>query len=139
MMQPRRILLVDDESYVTSLLASKLERLGDEVHIANDGAEAFELALQIVPDLIVTDFQMPIMSGFELGCRLKLDPITAQIPLIMLTAREHLLSPSDLLKTNVRQLLSKPFSAKELITKIEDIIGPARQCAKDGGFGAIAS
>jgi CheY-like chemotaxis protein len=122
-MRPRKILLADDETYVTSLVAGKLRQLGDEVHIACDGDEAFALACELLPDLVVTDFQMPVKSGFELACSLRENESTRETPLVMLTARGHLLSASELARTNIRQLLAKPFSAKELIAIIAELIG----------------
>lgn len=139
-MRPRKILLADDETYVTSLVAAKLRNLGDEVHIACDGEEAFSMACDLLPDLIVTDFQMPVMSGYEFACALRSSHAAREIPVIMLTARGHLLSPGELAKTNIQQLLAKPFSAKELVTKIEDLIGPPKVLRGKGGedHGAIA-
>ena len=70
---------------------------------------------------------MPIMNGFELACELKKQPATAEIPVILLTARGHLVDAGEMSLTNIRQLLAKPFSAKELVAKIEELIGPPRQ------------
>ncbi len=127
MSYPRKILLVDDEQYVTSLVAAKLRALGDEVTTAGDGEEALPLATSLLPDLIVSDLQMPIMTGFELACQLKKQPATAEIPVILLTGRGHLVDAGEMSQTNIRQLLGKPFSAKELVAKIEELIGPPRQ------------
>jgi two-component system phosphate regulon response regulator PhoB len=121
----RHILLADDEAYVTSILAGKLRKLGDEVIVASDGQEALDLALAHRPQLVVSDFQMPVLSGYELAVKLKENPATAQIPLLMLTGRGHLLSREQLAMTNIRQLLAKPFSAKALLAKIDELIGPA--------------
>jgi CheY-like chemotaxis protein len=126
-LNPRKILLVDDEQYVTSLVAAKLRALGDHVTTAGDGEEALPLATSLLPDLIVSDLQMPIMTGFELACELKKQPETAEIPVILLTARGHLVEAGEMSQTNIRQLLAKPFSAKELVAKIEELIGPPRQ------------
>jgi len=76
-------------------------------------------------DLIVSDFQMPLLSGFDLCVRLREEPKTAQIPVIMLTARGHRLAASQLAQTNIKHLLPKPFSTKDLLTKVEEILGPA--------------
>jgi len=120
----RHILLADDEAYVTSILALKLRQLGDEVIVASDGQEAFELACRHKPQLVVSDFQMPMLSGYEMAVKLRLNAETHAIPVLMLTGRGHLLSAEQLAITNIRQMLEKPFSAKSLLAKITDVIGP---------------
>lgn len=128
-MANRKILLADDEAYVTSILAMKLQQLGDEVVIASDGQESFDLACEHMPRLVVTDFQMPNLSGYEMAVKLKENEATAHIPVLMLTARGHLLSAAELAKTNICGLMPKPFSARELIGRIEEIIGPPMSAA----------
>ena len=59
----RRILIVDDEATVTHILASKLKQAGYDAHVAADGEEGFATALHVRPDLIISDFQMPFMTG----------------------------------------------------------------------------
>jgi DNA-binding response OmpR family regulator len=120
----RNILLADDEAYVTSILAHKLQQLGDQVTVASDGQEALDLAIKLNPSIVVSDFQMPLLSGYEMAVKLKENAVTSGVPVLMLTARGHLLSDEQLALTNIRHLLSKPFSAKSLIAKIEDLIGP---------------
>ena len=121
----RRILVADDESYILTTVAHKLRQRGYEVVTAADGEQAHAIARESRFDLIVSDFQMPLLSGFDLCVRLRDEPRTAQIPVIMLTARGHRLAPSQLAQTNIKHLLPKPFSTKELITKVEEILGPA--------------
>jgi CheY-like chemotaxis protein len=128
-MDRRKILLADDEAYITSILSMKLQALGDEVFVASDGQEAFEIACEQKPMLIVTDFQMPVLSGYELAIKLNGDLRTNEIPVVMLTARGHLLAPGELAKTNIRALQAKPFSARELLSKIEELIGPPIKAA----------
>jgi len=121
-MSAGRIIVADDESYVTTVVAGKLRQQGFEVLIACDGEEALALAVASPPDLVVTDYQMPVMSGYEMCVRLKQDPRTAGVPAIMLTARGHHLSPAQLAATNIRFLLSKPFSIKELLARVGDVL-----------------
>lgn len=123
-MANRKILLADDEAYVTSILAMKLQQLGDEVVVASDGQESFDLACEHMPNLVVTDFQMPNLSGYEMAVKLKENEATTGIPVLMLTARGHLLSAAELAKTNICGLMAKPFSAKELVGRIQEILGP---------------
>lgn len=119
----RKILVVDDEAYVSSVLALKFKNSGNVVVTASDGEEGFLAAQQELPDLIVTDFQMPILSGLEMAQRLKAEATTAHIPLLMLTARGHRLLPSEMGRTNIRAVLDKPFSVREVLARAEEIMG----------------
>ena len=120
-----RILVADDESFIVTTVAHKLRERGYDVVTAADGEQAHTLARESTFDLVLSDFQMPLLSGYDLCVLLRQEPRTAEIPVIMLTARGHRLSPSQLAQTNIKHLLSKPFSAKDLINKVEEIIGPA--------------
>jgi CheY-like chemotaxis protein len=117
----RRILLADDEAFITATVAAKLRALGDEVACAGDGEEALDLIAEFEPTLLVSDFQMPVLDGFRLACRLRENPATASLPIVMLTARGHALSPEELARTNIRAVLAKPFSVRELISLIDSL------------------
>jgi DNA-binding response OmpR family regulator len=116
------ILIVDDEAYVTAMVGQGLRKLGFTVIVGSDGEEAYRMACQEMPRLMVTDYQMPILSGYECAVRLKENPQTAAIPVLMLTARGHHISASDLLRTNIVTLFPKPFSLKELLKKVEELV-----------------
>lgn len=115
-----KVLVVDDERYLTYMISMKLAERGAEVFTASNGVEAFALACQKMPDLIVTDFQMPQMSGLELAKKLKLHEPTSTIPLLMLTARGHSIHSAELQQTNIRQLLAKPFSTREFLATVAE-------------------
>jgi two-component system phosphate regulon response regulator PhoB len=121
-MQKGRLIIVDDEPYVTTTLAARFRKEGFEVRIANNGDEALGLALSSPPDVLITDYQMPVLSGYEMSVKLKADPRTAQLPVVMLTARGHHLSSEQLLMTNIKMVYSKPFSARELVAKVTEIL-----------------
>lgn len=118
----KTILIVDDEAHIVHIIRYKLEREGYEVVTAGDGQEGFELAQSVDPDLIVSDFQMPVLSGYEMCVKLHDSDVTADTPVIMVTARGHKLSPSELAVTNIRQLMCKPFSARELLGVIGELL-----------------
>ncbi len=113
-----KILLVDDEAHILQVLSLKLRNAGFDIVTAVDGEEAYELACQSVPDLIITDFQMPYMTGLELCCALKQNEATAEVPIIMLTARGYALDADDLASCNIKQVLSKPFSPKQIVALV---------------------
>jgi two-component system, OmpR family, alkaline phosphatase synthesis response regulator PhoP len=121
-MKDRKVLVCDDESHVTNILSFKLQSAGARVTVACDGEEAFAMACEQVPDLIITDFEMPHLSGYEMAVKLRRNAATANIPLVMLTARGHRLSPQELAETNIRHLAAKPFSARDLVTKATQIL-----------------
>jgi DNA-binding response OmpR family regulator len=114
-------LLVDDEPYLTTLVAQALTKRGDLATIANNGRDAMALATSQRFDLIVSDFQMPICNGLELATQLRQAPKTANIPVILLTARGHRITPTMQAATNIKWIVSKPFSMRELLTRIDEV------------------
>lgn len=118
----KRILLVDDEAHIVHVVSMKLRNAGYEVITASDGEEAFDAALVRHPHMVITDLQMPVMSGLDLCAKLKTTPQTAAIPALMLTARGFNLNASDLARTNIRGVLSKPFSPREVLEKVVAVL-----------------
>lgn len=118
----QKILLVEDEPHIVHVIRYKLERAGYHVESAEDGETGYELAQTFRPDLIVTDFQMPVVSGYDMCVRLHDSDDTADTPIVMVTARGHKLSPEQLARTNIRQLMCKPFSARELLRVVEELL-----------------
>jgi two-component system alkaline phosphatase synthesis response regulator PhoP len=113
---------VDDEIHIVHVVAIKLRNNGYEVISADNGAEAFELACKEQPDIIVTDFQMPAMTGMELVEKLRQHEETKDIPVIVLTARSFAIPQEQQKKLQISGCLSKPFSPKELLGDIEDVL-----------------
>jgi len=87
-MGEKKILVADDETHILHVVSLKLRNAGFNVLTARDGQEALELAQSELPDLIITDYHMPQLSGLELCQRLKQDPATSGIPAIMLPPGE---------------------------------------------------
>ena len=75
-----------------------------------------------MPDLLITDYHMPMLSGIELCHKLKQDPATSGIPAIMLTARGYALEPGDTERSGILEMLSKPFSPRQLLTTVEKVL-----------------
>lgn len=121
-MAGKKVMVVDDEVHIVHVVAIKLRNNGYEVLSADNGAEAFELACKERPDIIVTDYQMPVMSGLELVEKLRQRRETKDIPVIMLTARSFAIRKEQQEDLRISCCLSKPFSPKELLGNIEDIL-----------------
>jgi len=117
----RKILTCDDEKHIVRLIQVNLERQGYDVITAYNGRECLEKVQEDRPDLIVLDVMMPEMTGFEVLEKLKSDPETENIPVIMLTARAQ---DSDVLRgwqSGVECYLTKPFNPMELIAFVKRI------------------
>ena len=121
-MAAKKVLVVDDEIHIVYVVAIKLRNNGYEVTTAENGADAFELARQEKPDIIVTDFQMPVMTGLELVQKLRRCEQTKDIPVIVLTARSFAIEDKQKENLQISQCLNKPFSPKELLRSIEDVL-----------------
>jgi len=121
-MAEKKVLVVDDEIHIVHVVAIKLRNNSYEVITASNGAEAFELACSEKPDIIVTDFQMPVMTGLELLEKIRQNEATKDIPAILLTARSFAIEDEQKQYLQISECLSKPFSPKELLRSIEDVL-----------------
>jgi len=110
-----RILVVDDEPQITRVLKTTLQAQGYEVKTAADGESALSLSVDWIPDLIVTDLSMPLMSGIEL-CRSVRE--RSQIPIIVLSVREEERNKIDALDAGADDYVTKPFSVNELLARV---------------------
>ena len=124
-MSEKTILVADDESHILNVVSLKLRNAGFRVVTASDGQEAFTIAQQEKPNLLITDYHMPGMSGLELCRALKSSPDTSNIPAIMLTARGYHLEPRDTEQSGILRMLSKPFSPRQLLTTVNEILEKA--------------
>jgi two-component system alkaline phosphatase synthesis response regulator PhoP len=121
-MSAKRILVVDDEIHIVHIVAIKLRNNGFEVITAENGAEAFKIACEKKPDVIVTDFQMPEMTGLEMVQALRQRQDMTDVPVIMLTARGFAIDDSQKQQLRISECLSKPFSPKQLLRTVEDVL-----------------
>ena len=125
-MSEKTILVADDESHILSVVSLKLRNAGFRVLTAADGQEALDLALAELPDLLITDYHMPQLSGLELCQRLKQEPSTRSMPAIMLTARGYHLEPHDTEQSGITKMLSKPFSPRHLLATVNEVLEGAK-------------
>lgn len=117
-----RVLLCDDEIHILRAAEFKLSRGGYEVVCANDGIEAWEEILRQVPDVLVTDCQMPRLDGVALCRKIRENPATRNLPVLMLTAKGYELSSRELTEQlGVLEVLAKPFSPRELLRRVDEV------------------
>ncbi|HEV2643820.1 MAG TPA: response regulator [Candidatus Elarobacter sp.] len=120
---PKRILVADDEPDVRELVVYRMKRSGYEVLEAKNGEEAFHLAVEHVPDLIVADVMMPRVDGYELTRRLRAEQATQRIPIILLTARTQEADVSQGFDAGADDYLKKPFNPDELVARVRAVLG----------------
>ncbi len=132
---PKKILAVDDERHIVRLVEVNLQRAGYEVVTAYDGREALEKVKAEKPDLVVLDVMMPYMDGFEVLKNLKADPETADIPVIMLTAKAQDADVFRGWQSGVDCYLTKPFNPMELLTFVKRIFDSLSSSGGDSGGG----
>jgi two-component system, OmpR family, phosphate regulon response regulator PhoB len=117
-----RILIVEDEQDIADLIGFNLQRAGYEVIKAHDGIEGTEAALRERPDLIVLDLMLPGRDGYAVFRELRRDPRTVDVPVIMLTARAQTEDRIQGLEAGADDYLTKPFSPKELMLRVQAIL-----------------
>ena len=118
-----KILVVDDEVYILHILDFSLGAEGFDVITATDGEEALAKAQREKPDLIVMDVMMPRLDGYETCRRLKNDPGTKDIPVLLLTARGREEDRQRGVEFGADDYITKPFSPNKLISRVSDILG----------------
>lgn len=121
-MSSRSILIVDDESAIREVIAAALEMAGYRTLEASNAQEAHSLVVDQKPDLILLDWMMPNVSGVELARRLKRDPLTAEIPIIMLTAKGEEDHKITGLEAGADDYITKPFSPRELVARLKAVL-----------------
>jgi CheY-like chemotaxis protein len=120
--RPARVLVVDDTANVRALIRVNLELEGIEVHVACDGYEALDRVSAVAPDLITMDVMMPGMDGLTAAARLKASPSTAQIPIVMVTARAQASDRRAGQEAGVDAYLTKPFDPDELVATVLQLL-----------------
>jgi len=118
----RKILIVDDEPYILNILDFSLDAEGYAVVQAADGEEAVALARDTSPDLVIMDVMMPRSDGFEACRRLKADPETAHIPVLLLTARNSSEDRRRGEEAGADGYITKPFSPQRLLDKVQQFL-----------------
>jgi diguanylate cyclase (GGDEF)-like protein len=120
------LLVVDDDPFIARLLEIELKAAGYDVRVASDGVQALEVAQQRCPDLVLADVMMPNMDGFELTRRLRQDPRTAAVSIIMLTARGLSADKLEGFAIGADDYIVKPFDTPELLARIRGVLRRSR-------------
>jgi diguanylate cyclase (GGDEF)-like protein len=116
------LLVVDDDPFIARLLEIELRAAGYDVRVASDGEMALQAAQERVPDLVLADVMMPNMDGFELTRRLREDPRTAAVSVIMLTARGLSADKLEGFAIGADDYIVKPFDTPELLARIRGVL-----------------
>ena len=120
------VLIVEDEAALVELLSYNLEKNGFRTSIARDGEEAILAIAETKPDLVLLDWMLPYVSGIEICRRLRRDPETRELPVILLTARGEEGDRIRGLDSGADDYIVKPFSPSELIARVKAVIRRAR-------------
>ena len=121
----KKILIVDDEPSIVAAVEFLLRRGGYEVQVARDGDEALKLVDAFDPDLVLLDVMLPRKSGYEVCTRIRERPDRRHVKIIMLTAKGRDVEVSKGLSMGADLYVTKPFSTRELMAKISDLVAQA--------------
>ena len=122
----KKILAVDDEESIRNLVAVTLRNRGFDVETANDGVQAIDKAALWRPDLIILDVMMPNMNGWEARKKLRENPATEHIPIIILSAVGEFESQLAGMQSENDDYLTKPFAPAELGALVEGMLDPSK-------------
>lgn len=133
-MQKARILIVDDQPDICSMLEHVLGPAGYDTTSVNSGKQAIASILEDAPDLILLDVSMPDMDGYTVATMVKADPATARIPIIMVSAQVGRGARVVGLGTGAEDYLTKPVDTAELVLKVRNLLR-LRKPVGGGGHG----
>ncbi|MGP4863846.1 Hpt domain-containing protein [Psychrobacter sp. T6-5] len=126
------VLVVDDSVTVRKVTSRFLERQGFNVAVAKDGIDALEILQDTTPDMILLDIEMPRMDGFEVATQVRFNSRLQHIPIIMITSRTGEKHRERALEIGVNDYMGKPFQEKELLEKIQRLLGEEVSLTNEG-------
>ena len=118
-MENKKILVVDDEKNLVRLVEYNLKKQGYSIDVAFNGLEALQKVENNKPDLILLDIKMPVMNGIEVCVRLKQNPETSSIPVIVVSV---LADNEEVLSLGVRSTITKPFDPEQLLKEVKSAL-----------------
>jgi two-component system, OmpR family, response regulator MprA len=132
------VLVIDDEDNIVELIKLGLKYEGFKVEAASDGEEGIAIAQRLNPALIILDWMLPEMDGLEVCRRLRTNPTTQDIPVLMLTAKGEVQNRVVGLETGADDYLAKPFSFEELVARIHAVLRrQSRSKVEEGSAGQV--
>ena len=121
-MEQQRVLLVDDDPGLTTLLELVFRRAGFEVHSANNGIDGINQADRISPNLVILDIMMPDISGIEVCRQIRTNPKTAELPVMILSASGNKDDREMALDAGADTFIQKPVSPTELVNRVKELL-----------------
>ncbi|MCB9800142.1 MAG: response regulator [Candidatus Omnitrophica bacterium] len=118
----KKILVVDDETYISLMVSGRLKANGFEVVTANDGQMGYEKTLAEKPDLVLLDIMMPGVDGYECLRMIKTNAETAAIPVMMLSAKAQQADLAKAREVGASGFITKPFKADEMLAQIREVL-----------------
>ncbi|MEM9374340.1 MAG: response regulator, partial [Planctomycetota bacterium] len=116
------VLIVDDNEHNLELIQAFLDELGGDLRTARDGARALESIAESPPDIVLLDIMMPRMSGYQVCERIKSDPATRDIPVVMVTALNEVGDVERAVDAGADDFLTKPVNKLELVTRVKSLL-----------------
>lgn len=116
------VLVVDDEEMTRRILATLLKLDGHECVEAEDGLEALEKTVALNPDAIILDVMMPVMDGITVCKKLRADPATAHVPIVMLSGRAQINAEGEGLEAGANAYMRKPIEPKKMLEILKDLM-----------------
>ncbi len=120
---PKKVLIADDEPNIVMSLEFLMQRAGYQVQVASNGEDALRFATELPPDLMLLDVMLPKMSGFEVCQKVRENPSCGEVKIIMLTAKGRDTEMAKGLALGADAYVTKPFSTKDLLAQVKQILG----------------
>ena len=120
-----RVLLIEDEPNIAEAIRFILGRSGLQVFVQADGREGLAAVATVQPDLVILDLMLPGMGGMDILLQLRKDPLTQDLPVMMLTAKGQGRDREAATRAGVSAFMTKPFSNAEMVAAVRALLGPA--------------
>ncbi len=120
-----QVLLIEDEPNIVEAIRFVLSRHGWSVDTHADGATAQAAVLARAPDVVVLDVMLPNLSGHDVLAQMRADPVTARVPVLMLTARGRREDRETALRLGADRFMTKPFALNDVLAAVRDLAGGA--------------
>ena len=125
----KKILVIEDDPATSRLVDYSLRHEGYQVISASNGLEGLRKAISESPDLVILDVMLPGMDGFEICHRLKSEPATAQLPILMFSAKAQEIDKDTGIKVGADDYLTKPAAPSEIVSRVEKLLAKKKQAA----------